>query len=76
MFKHDLMNDPYLNALRAVFGYAITCHKSQGGEWNKVFVDIPRRMSHEPDRCTYQWLYTAMTRASETLYVANDFFIV
>ena len=75
-FQYDLMNDPYLNALRAVFGYAITCHKSQGGEWNKVFVDIPRRMSHEPDRCTYQWLYTAMTRASETLYVANDFFIV
>ena len=75
-FRHDLMNDPYLNALRAVFGYAITCHKSQGGEWNKVFVDIPRWMSHQPDRRTYQWLYTAMTRASETLYVANDFFIV
>ena len=76
MFKHDLMRDPYLNALRAVYGYAITCHKSQGGEWNKVFVDIPRRMSHQPDRRTYQWLYTAMTRASKTLYVANDFFIV
>lgn len=76
MFRHDLMNDPYLNALRAVFGYAITCHKSQGGEWKKVFVDIPRRMSHRPDRSTYQWLYTAMTRASEMLYVANDFFIV
>ena len=76
MFKHDLMRDPYLNALRAVYGYAITCHKSQGGEWNKVFVDIPRRMSHQPDRRTYQWLYTAMTRASETLFVANDFFIV
>ena len=76
LFKHDLMRDPYLNALRAVYGYAITCHKSQGGEWNKVFVDIPRRMSHQPDRRTYQWLYTAMTRASKTLYVANDFFIV
>ena len=76
MFRHDLMRDPYLNALRAVFGYAITCHKSEGGEWNKVFVDIPRRMSHEPGRSVYQWLYTAMTRASEMLYVANDFFIV
>lgn len=74
-FKQDLMHDPYLNALRAVFGYAITCHKSQGGEWKKVFVDIPRRMSYQPDRRTYQWLYTAMTRASDMLFVANDFFI-
>lgn len=74
-FKQDLMNDPYLNALRAVFGYAITCHKSQGGEWKKVFVDIPRRLSFQPNRQAYQWLYTAMTRASDTLFVANDFFI-
>lgn len=75
IFKKDLMSDPYLNALRAVFGYAITCHKSQGGEWKKVFVDIPRRLSFQPDRRAYQWLYTAMTRASDMLYVANDFFI-
>lgn len=75
-FQQDLNDDPYLNALRAVYGYAITCHKSQGGEWEKVFVDIPRKMSHMPDRTTYQWLYTAITRASETLYIADDFYIV
>lgn len=75
MFKHDLMSDPYLNALRAVYGYAITCHKAQGGEWPKVYLDIPRYLSHSPNRSAYQWLYTAMTRASDMLYVVNDFFI-
>lgn len=74
-FNQDLMRDPFLNALRCVYGYAITCHKSQGGEWPKVYLDIPRFFSHEPKRETYQWLYTAMTRASETLYVADGFFI-
>lgn len=74
-FKQDLMQDPFLNALRCVCGYAITCHKSQGGEWPKVYLDIPRPYSHAPKHETYQWLYTAMTRASEMLYVADDFFI-
>lgn len=74
-FKKDLMHDPYLNALRAVYGYAITCHKAQGGEWPKVFLDIPRNFSHNPSSSVYQWLYTAITRASNTLYVVNDFFI-
>lgn len=74
-FEKDLMSDPYLNALRAVYGYAITCHKAQGGEWKKVYLDIPRGISYCPKAEAYQWLYTAMTRASETLYVVNDFFI-
>lgn len=74
-FKQDLMRDPYLNALRAVYGYAITCHKAQGGEWPKVYLDIPRYLSHSPNSTAYQWLYTAMTRASDKLFVVNDFFI-
>ena len=74
-YNRDLMHDTYLNALRAVYGYAITCHKSQGGEWPNVYLDIPRYLSHNPDSSTYQWVYTAMTRASDALYIADDFFI-
>lgn len=67
-FKDDLLKDEYLNALRAVYGYAVTCHKSQGGEWDEVYVDMgwKRQM-----RSTYQWLYTAMTRAKDTLYLVD-----
>ncbi|WP_455070161.1 ATP-binding domain-containing protein, partial [Prevotella aurantiaca] len=74
-FKKAMQDDPFLNALRAVYGYALTCHKAQGGEWNDVYLDIPRYLSHSPKRSTYQWLYTAMTRASNRLHVADDFFI-
>lgn len=74
-FAEDMRTDPYLNALRAVYGYAITCHKSQGGEWDNVYLDIPRYFSREPDSEIYQWLYTAMTRARKSLFVVNDFFI-
>jgi len=74
-FKDCMWNDSFLNALRAVYGYAITCHKAQGGEWEDVYLDIPRRLSHKPTRVTYQWLYTAVTRASNRLHVVDDFFI-
>lgn len=74
-FRHDLMTDPFLNALRCVFGYAITCHKAQGGEWSKVFLDIPPKLSLYAKRDAYQWLYTAMTRASDTLYISNGFYL-
>lgn len=74
-FRDGLYNDPYLNALRAVYGYAITCHKSQGGEWNRVYLDIPRGLSNNAGRPEYQWLYTAMTRATEKLFIVDDFFL-
>lgn len=74
-FNDDLRKDVYLNALRAVFGYALTCHKAQGGEWPKVYVDIPRRFTKTPTKSTYQWVYTAVTRTSDTLYTPDDFFI-
>ena len=70
-----MFDDSYLNALRAVFGYALTCHKSQGGEWKSVYLDIPRYYAREPKPSTYQWLYTAMTRAADKLYVVDDFFV-
>lgn len=74
-FRNSMFDDPYLNALRAVYGYALTCHKSQGGEWKSVFLDIPRYYAREPKASTYQWLYTAMTRTTDKLYIVDDFFV-
>lgn len=73
--KIQLNRDPYLNALRAVYGYALTCHKAQGGEWPHVYVSIPRNLTYQVNPATYQWLYTAMTRASNRLYLVDDFYI-
>lgn len=75
-FKSLMIEDPYLNALRAVFGYAITCHKAQGGEWDHVFLDIPRNLTLNATKSAYQWIYTAMTRAREQLHVVDDFYII
>lgn len=58
----------YFNALQVKFSYAITCHKSQGGQWNTVFIEQP----YLPDGITkdyIRWLYTAVTRAKEKLYL-------
>ena len=74
-FKENMKTDPYLNALRCVYGYALTCHKAQGGEWEEVYLDMPRNITLNPVKSNYQWIYTSMTRAKKYLYVANDFFI-
>ena len=65
-----LRQDPYFNALRVRFGYAVTCHKAQGGEWEHVFVSCPS--GQNPRTADYfRWLYTAMTRSSSKLYLIN-----
>ena len=70
-----MKQDPYLNALRCAWGYAITCHKAQGGEWERVYLDIgTRNLMLNPTKSTYQWIYTAMTRAKKQLFLVNDFF--
>ena len=69
LFKEYLKADPYFNALRVKFGYAITGHKSQGGEWNTVFVDYTGRTGLNTD--CLRWTYTVTTRASHTLYGYN-----
>ena len=74
-FYYAMMHDSYLNALRCVYGYAITCHKSQGGEWEDVYVHVPRNITLNPTKETYQWIYTSMTRAKKTLHMVDDFFI-
>lgn len=70
-FAEALRFDPYLNALRCNYGYAITCHKAQGGEWEEVYVDLPDPFMFQPIKSTYQWIYTAMTRARQTLHLVN-----
>ena len=68
-FADALMNDTYYNAIRAKYGYAVTGHKCQGGEWGKVFVDYTDRTGLDDD--SLRWAYTATTRAQKTLYVTN-----
>jgi len=69
-------NNQYFNALQVKFSYAITCHKSQGGQWNTVFVEQPY-LPNGIDKEYLRWLYTAVTRAKEKLYLIgfkDDFF--
>lgn len=68
-FGEALMSDGYYNAIRAKYGYAVTGHKCQGGEWGKVFVDYTDRTGLNDD--SLRWAYTATTRAQKTLYVTN-----
>ena len=69
-FKQTLMADPYFNALRLKFGYAITCHKSQGSEWKNVFVKCKTNQS-QLSANYFRWFYTAITRTSEKLYLID-----
>lgn len=61
-------NNKYFNALQVKFSYAVTCHKSQGGQWKNVFIEQPYA-PNGIDREYLRWLYTAVTRASEKLYL-------
>lgn len=65
-YVHALMEDPYYNAIRAKYGYALTCHKAQGGEWDTTFVDFSGRIGLSKD--CLRWSYTAATRASRKMY--------
>ncbi|MDR0753774.1 MAG: AAA family ATPase [Prevotellaceae bacterium] len=67
-FRDTMFTDIYLNALRAVYGFALTCHKAQGGEWDHVYLDL-NWMYSIPS--SYQWLYTAITRAKTQLYLTE-----
>lgn len=83
-FKEAIMQDDYFNSLLLKFGYAVTCHKAQGGEWDNVFT-IWDNDNAEGFNCFcdnqikagktnqnfYRWAYTAITRASKTLYALN-----
>ncbi|WP_405607649.1 ATP-dependent RecD-like DNA helicase [Polaribacter sp. Asnod1-A03] len=58
----------YFNSLQVKFSYAITCHKSQGGQWKTVFIEQPY-LPEGVSKAYFRWLYTAVTRAQEKLYL-------
>ena len=66
-----LKTDPYYNALQVKYAYAITCHKAQGGQWKRVFLDQGYVTEELLGPDYFRWLYTAFTRATETLYLVN-----
>ncbi len=69
-FKEAIKNDPYFNCLQVKYGYAVTCHKAQGGEWKHVFVDFGSTMGYF-NESYFRWAYTAVTRAHSHLYGLN-----
>lgn len=66
-----LRENPYFNALQVKFAYAITCHKSQGGQWDNVFVDQGYLTDEMLGADYFRWLYTAVTRAKKRLFFVN-----
>lgn len=70
--------DRYFNALQIKFAYAVTCHKAQGGQWERVFIDQGMFNRNEITIDYLRWFYTALTRATERVYLVNftdDFFL-
>lgn len=64
----EIKANQYFNALQVKFSYAITCHKSQGGQWENVIVEQPY-LPDGPSKEYLRWLYTAVTRAKTNLYL-------
>lgn len=69
--KQAVKKDDYYNAVQVKFAYAVTCHKAQGGQWPAVIVDQGYVTEEMIDEEYFRWLYTAVTRASERLYLLN-----
>ncbi|MBE7653647.1 AAA family ATPase [Tenacibaculum finnmarkense genomovar finnmarkense] len=73
----EVKKNKYFNALQVKFSYAMTCHKSQGGQWNTVFIEQPY-LPDGPSVEYLRWLYTAVTRAQNKLYLIgfkDDYFL-
>lgn len=66
-----IKEDTWYNALQVKYAYAVTCHKAQGGQWQRVFVDQGYMTEEMLTSDYYRWLYTAFTRATEVLYLVN-----
>ena len=67
----EIRENPHFNALQVKFSYAVTCHKAQGGQWKAVFVDRCLFGDEPMTRDMLRWLYTALTRATDKLYLVN-----
>jgi exodeoxyribonuclease-5 len=72
----EVKNNEYFNAIQVKYAYAVTCHKSQGGQWKNVFIDQGYVEKERIDKEYMRWLYTALTRATEKVYLVNfpDYF--
>ena len=66
-----LRENPHFNALQIKYAYAVTCHKAQGGQWKNIFIDQGFVPDDGRDEDYYRWLYTAVTRATQTVYLVN-----
>ena len=72
-----IKENEFFNAIQIKFGYSITCHKAQGGQWKNVFIDIGYFKKEMLNKNYLRWLYTAFTRSTENLYLIgfnNEFF--
>lgn len=67
----EMRKSPWYNAMQVKFAYALTCHKTQGGQWRNVFVDSSLNLKDTLEREDIRWLYTAVTRAQERVYFVN-----
>ena len=67
----EIRENPHYNAMQVKFAYAVTCHKAQGGQWSAVFIDRCIFGDEPMSRDMLRWLYTALTRATEKLYLVN-----
>lgn len=66
------LDDPYYNALQVKYGYCVTCHKAQGGQWKHVYIDLGGLPPDFSESDFFRWLYTAITRATERVYFINS----
>ena len=66
-----LKADPYFNALQVKYGYAVTCHKAQGGQWAHIYIDQGYMTDDMLTSDYFHWLYTALTRATERVFLVN-----
>lgn len=67
----EMKKSPWFNALQVKFAYALTCHKTQGGQWSTVFIDSSLNLKETLEVEDLRWLYTALTRAQERVYFVN-----
>lgn len=67
----EIRENPYYNALQVKFSYAVTCHKAQGGQWSAVFIDRFLFGDEPMTKDMLRWLYTALTRATERVFLVN-----
>jgi exodeoxyribonuclease-5 len=73
-----IKSNPFLNAVQVKYSYSLTCHKTQGGQWKVVFIDLGFFTDDKMDKEFLRWLYTAVTRTTERLYLINfptNFFV-